>query len=212
MQHKASYKRRREAARWQGAVAARRMMQRRIVVPAPEPEPEAPPEAAPKRRRVEPRPEAPPEAAETSEPQQSSSIADTTWTDIPRCPSRVVLQQLLSAGFPAFLFPPMMAPPAFAGEVCRGGSPVAFDAAVAPPPKNAPAKAPAKAPPAKAPAKAPAKKPAKAPPAKAPPCSAALAPFRRLSAKATAPSGHVSRHHRGKATSGNGPLDEQRRL
>ena len=176
-------------------MAARRMMQRRIVVPAPEPEPEAPPEAAPKRRRVEPRPEAPPEAAETPEPQQSSSIADTTWTDIPRCPSRVVLQQLLSAGFPAFLFPPMMAPAAFAGEVCRGGSPVAFDAAVAPPPKNAPAKAPAKA-----------------PPAKAPPCSAALAPFRRLSAKATAPSGHVSRHHRGKATSGNGPLDEQRRL
>ena len=180
--------------------------QRRIGVPAPEPEPEAPPEAAPKRRRVEPRPEAPPEAAETPEPQQSSSIADTTWTDIPRCPSRVVLQQLLSAGFPAFLFPPMMAPSAFAGEVAS------IDAAVAPPPKNAPAKAPAKAPPAKAPAKAPAKKPAKAPPAKAPPCSAALAPFRRLSAKATAPSGHVSRHHRGKATSGNGPLDEQRRL
>lgn len=53
-------------------MAARRMMQRRIVVPAPEPEPEAPPEAAPKRRRVEPRPEAPPEAAETPEPQQSS--------------------------------------------------------------------------------------------------------------------------------------------
>ena len=46
--------------------------------------------------------------------------------------------------------------------------------------------------------------PKKAPPAKAPPCSAALAPFRRLSAKATAPSGHVSRHHRGKAPAGMG--------
>ena len=90
---------------------------------------EAPPEAAPKRRRVEPRPEAPPEAAETPESQQSSSIAD-----IPLCPpaGRVVLQQLLSAGFPAFLFPPMMAPPAFAGAVHT------IDAAVAPPPKNAP--------------------------------------------------------------------------
>ena len=107
----------------------RRMRQRRNAQPAPEPEPEAPPEAAPKRRRVEPRPEAPPEAAETPEPQQSSSIAD-----FPLCPpaGRVVFQQLVSAGVPAFLFPPMMAPPAFAGAVHT------IDAAVAPPPKNAP--------------------------------------------------------------------------
>ena len=165
--------------------------QRRIGVPAPEPEPEAPPEAAPKRRRVEPRPEAPPEAAETPEPQQSSSIADTTWTDIPRCPSRVVLQQLLSAGFPACLFPPMMAPAASAGEVAS------IDAAVAPPPKNAP-QFPVRGQSARWQVTAP----KKAPPAKAPP--AAKAPATRLSATATAPSGHVSRHQRGKAPAGMG--------
>ena len=164
------------------------MRQRRIAQPAPEPEPEAPPEAAPKRRRVEARPEAPPEAAETPEPQQSSSIAD-----IPFCPpaGRVVLQQLVSAGFHGFLFPPVMAPPAFAGAVHR------IDAAVAPPPKNAP-QFPVRGQSARWQVTAP----KKAPPAKAPP--AAKAPARRLSATATAPSGHVSRHQRGKAPAGMG--------
>ena len=176
--------------------------QRRIAQPAPEPEPEAPPEAAPKRRRVEPRPEAPPEAAETPEPQQSSSIAD-----FPLCPpaGRVVLQQLVSAGVPAFLFPPMMAPPAFAGAVhttemappAFAGAVHTIDAAVAPPPKNAP-QFPVRGQSARWQVTAP----KKAPPAKAPP--AAKAPARRLSATATAPSGHVSRHQRGKAPAGMG--------
>ena len=158
---------------------------------------EAPPEAAPKRRRVEPRPEAPPEAAETPEPQQSSSIAD-----FPLCPpaGRVVLQQLVSAGLPAFLFPPAVhtfetAPKAFVGEVH------AIDAAgavhIAPPPKNAP-QFPVRGQSARWQVTAP----KKAPPAKAPP--AAKAPARRLSATATAPSGHVSRHQRGKAPAGMG--------
>ena len=151
--------------------------QRRIAQPAPEPEPKAPPEAAPKRRRVEPRPEAPPEAAETPEPQQSSGhkakIVEAAYMRQYYLDHR---ESLLERRRCKWRLEHPKPPP---------------------PPKNAP-QFPVRGQSARWQVTAP----KKAPPAKAPP--AAKAPATRLSATATAPRGHVSRHQRGKAPAGMG--------
>ena len=122
----------------------------------------------------EPEPEAPPEAAETPEPQQSSG-------------HKAYMRQYYLDHRESLL----------AARTRRRCKWRLEHPKPPPPPKNAP-QFPVRGQSARWQVTAP----KKAPPAKAPP--AAKAPARRLSATATAPSGHVSRHQRGKAPAGMG--------